>query len=64
MTETDKIKCKYKDICTSYNLKCNSCKHNENIRRDYYSPINEYESFNDTSNTISYSFLIPSDVDG
>jgi len=30
------VKCRYKDVCTSYPIKCGRCANNE--KRDYYRP--------------------------
>jgi len=37
MSIEDGIECPYKDKCTGYSAKCNSCKNNTG-KRDYYIP--------------------------
>jgi len=32
------VKCPYKDDCTSYPYKCDTCRHNTSKKKDYYEP--------------------------
>lgn len=34
----NKVECPHKDECSSYPYKCDTCRHNSNKKKDYYSP--------------------------
>ena len=36
------IDCPYKDNCTSYPWRCDTCRHNKSKKKDYYEPDYDY----------------------
>ena len=36
------IDCQYKDVCSSYPFRCDTCRHNKSKKKDYYEPDDYY----------------------
>lgn len=36
------VVCPYIGRCSSYPLKCYNCSHNQNAKKDYYTPLDHY----------------------